>query len=74
MRLSNSPIGNITNSSSNYYGIWFEKEQTWLTDDSGIVFAVMCPTVAEIQYNLVLKTHPELAKLGCAVKKIGTEE
>lgn len=36
-----------------HWGIWVLESQTWLTDDSGIIFAVTCPRVANAQYYLM---------------------
>jgi len=34
-----------------HWGIWIPKAETWLVDNSNIVFSTTCPRVANVQHD-----------------------
>lgn len=37
-----------------HWGIWVFGAEAWLVDDSGIIFAVTCPRVANAQHEMLI--------------------
>ena len=39
-----------------HWGIYNNLEDVWLTDESGLIFAVTCPRVANAQYDIIIQS------------------
>lgn len=37
-----------------HWGLYNRETEQWLTDDSGMIFAVTCPRVANVQLDIVV--------------------